>query len=143
MAKPKSTKTRAKKTSSPRTRPNAASPERSEVTYGSYLALNELLSLQRPRSKPEHPDELLFIIVHQSSELWFKVLLRDFETLYNALTRHDGGLALWQLQRINGMMRIVSAQLSSLALLPPQHFAALRANLGSARGPQPAEFRAL
>src|ERR1051325_1522230 len=143
MAKPKSTKTRAKKTSSPRSTPKAASQEPSEVTYGSYLALNELLSLQRPRSKPEHPDELLFIIVHQSSELWFKVLLRDFETLYNALTRHDGGLALWQMQRINGVMRIVSAQLSSLALLPPQHFAAFRANLGTSSGSQSAQFRAL
>ena len=114
-----------------------------DVTYPSYLALHELLSLQRPRSKPEHPDELLFIVVHQSSELWFKVILRDLDTLANALERREAGLALWQLQRVNGLMRIVSAQLSSLALLPPQHFAAFRTNLGTSSGSQSIQFRAL
>jgi len=113
------------------------------VTYGSYLALEDLLTLQRPRSKPEHPDELLFIVVHQSSELWFKVLLRDLDTLATAFQKRDGGLALWQVQRINGMMRIVSAQLSSLALLPPQHFAQFRAHLGSSSGSQSVQFRAI
>lgn len=113
------------------------------VTYPSYLALEELMKLQRPRSNPEHPDELLFIVVHQSSELWFKVLLRDFETLVGAFEKRDAGLALWQMQRINGIMRIVSAQLSSLALLPPQHFAAFRTNLGTSSGSQSAQFRAI
>ena len=56
-----------------------------EVTYGSYLALDELLALQRPRSEPEHPDELLFIVVHQASELWFKAILHDIDGLIAAL----------------------------------------------------------
>jgi tryptophan 2,3-dioxygenase len=114
-----------------------------ELNYSTYLALNELLTLQRPRSRPEHPDELLFIVVHQSSELWFKVILRDLETLFAALLKRDAGLALWQLQRVNGLMRIVSAQLSSLALLPPQHFAAFRSYLGSSSGSQSVQFRAI
>lgn len=114
-----------------------------DVTYPSYLALDELLSLQRPRSTPEHPDELLFIVVHQSSELWFKVILRDLDALAGALERREAGAALWQLQRVNGLMRIVSAQLSSLALLPPQHFAAFRANLGTSSGSQSVQFRAI
>jgi tryptophan 2,3-dioxygenase len=114
-----------------------------DVDYPSYLALEELLSLQRPRSRPEHPDELLFIVVHQSSELWFKVILRDLDTLAAALDKRDAGLALWQLQRVNGLMRIVSSQLSSLALLPPQHFAAFRTNLGSSSGSQSVQFRAI
>ena len=114
-----------------------------ELNYPTYLALDELLSLQRHRSKPEHPDELLFIVVHQSSELWFKVILRDLETLYAALLKHDAGLALWQLQRVNGLMRIVSSNLSSLALLPPQHFAAFRAYLGTSSGSQSVQFRAI
>jgi tryptophan 2,3-dioxygenase len=114
-----------------------------EVTYPSYLALEQLLDLQRPRSTPEHPDEMLFIVVHQSSELWFKVLLRDFETLVGAFEKRDAGLALWQMQRINGIMRIVSAQLASLALLPPQHFAAFRTNLGTSSGSQSVQFRAI
>lgn len=114
-----------------------------QPTYSSYLALGELLALQRPSSKPEHPDELLFIVVHQSSELWFKVLLRDLDTLATAFEKRDAGLALWQLQRVNGLMRIVSAQLSSLALLPPQHFAAFRTNLGTSSGSQSVQFRAI
>ena len=114
-----------------------------EINYGSYLALDELLSLQRPQSKPEHPDELLFIVVHQASELWFKVILHDLDTLAGAFRKRDAGLALWQLQRVNGLMRIVSSQLSSLALLPPQHFAAFRANLGTSSGSQSVQFRAL
>ena len=113
------------------------------INYGSYLALGELLALQRPKSKPEHPDELLFIVVHQTSELWFKVILRDLDTLAGAFGKRDAGLALWQLQRVNGLMRIVSSQLSSLALLPPQHFAAFRANLGTSSGSQSIQFRAL
>ncbi|HMC55289.1 MAG TPA: tryptophan 2,3-dioxygenase family protein [Gemmatimonadaceae bacterium] len=114
-----------------------------DIDYPSYLALDELLALQRPLSKPEHPDELLFIVVHQSSELWFKVLLRDLDTLADALANRNGGLALWQLQRVNGLMRIVSSQLSSLALLPPQHFAAFRSHLGTSSGSQSAQFRAI
>jgi tryptophan 2,3-dioxygenase len=114
-----------------------------DVTYPSYLALDELLSLQRPRTHPAHPDELLFIVVHQSSELWFKVILRDMDVLADALARQDGGLALWQVQRLNGLMRIVLAQLASLALLPPQHFATFRTNLGSSSGSQSVQFRAI
>ncbi len=83
------------------------------------------------------------IVVHQSSELWFKVILRDLETFAEALAKRNGGLALWQMQRINGLMRIVSAQLASLALLPPQHFAEFRSNLGTSSGSQSVQFRAL
>jgi tryptophan 2,3-dioxygenase len=115
----------------------------SDVNYTSYLALDELLGLQRARSKPEHPDELLFIVVHQSSELWFKVILRDLDTLADALQHGDTGLALWQLQRVNGLMQIVSSQLASLALLPPQHFAQFRTYLGTSSGSQSIQFRAI
>jgi tryptophan 2,3-dioxygenase len=114
-----------------------------ELTYPSYLALDKLLSLQKTLTTTDTSDELLFIVVHQSSELWFKVLLNDLEIVTQALERHDGGLALWQMQRVNGLMRIVSEQLASLALLPPQRFAAFRNNLGSSSGSQSIQFRAL
>lgn len=114
-----------------------------EISYPTYLALDELLTLQRAQSQPEHPDELLFIAVHQSSELWFKVILRELDALYDALTRHDTGFALWSMQRINALMRIVSAQLSSLETLPPQHFAQFRTYLGSSSGSQSTQFRAI
>jgi len=114
-----------------------------EITYRSYLALDELLALQKPRSEPEHPDELLFIIVHQSSELWFKAILHDIDGLIGALEAFEAGQSLWRLQRINALMRIVSAQLSSLETLPPQHFAQFRTFLGTSSGSQSVQFRAI
>lgn len=113
------------------------------VTYGSYLELDALLSLQRPRSSPEHPDELLFIVVHQASELWFKAIRHDIDGLIDALQAGDAGQSLWRLQRINVLMRIVSSQLSSLEALPPQHFAQFRTYLGSSSGSQSIQFRAI
>lgn len=115
----------------------------SELNYGSYLALDELLSLQQPRSTPEHPDELLFIVVHQASELWFKAILHDLDGLIASLESREAGQALWHLQRINGLVRIVSAQLSSLETLPPQHFAQFREYLGTSSGSQSVQFRAI
>jgi tryptophan 2,3-dioxygenase len=119
---------------------NPASPE---VNYPDYLALDELLKLQRARSMPEHPDELLFIVVHQASELWFKVILADLAALIDAMEHSDPGRALWHVQRINVLMRIVSQQLSSLSTLPPQHFAAFRSYLGTSSGSQSVQFRAI
>jgi tryptophan 2,3-dioxygenase len=113
------------------------------VTYGSYLFVDELLQLQRPRSSPEHPDELLFIIVHQSSELWFKVMLHELEMFTGHLQALDELAALTTMRRINALMRIVSAQLSALDTLPPQRFAEFRGFLGSASGGQSVQFRAI
>jgi tryptophan 2,3-dioxygenase len=114
-----------------------------EVTYPSYLRLDELLALQAPRSAPEHPDELLFIVVHQTSELWFKVILHDLEGLVAAMARHDVGAALWRIGRVNALTRIVSAQLSALDTLPPQRFLQFRGYLGTSSGSQSAQFRAI
>lgn len=114
-----------------------------EVTYPSYLALDELLQLQRPRTMPQHPDELLFIVVHQASELWFKAILHELDGLVATLEAREPGRALWHLERINSLMRIVSDQLSALETLPPQHFAEFRGYLGSSSGAQSVQFRAI
>jgi tryptophan 2,3-dioxygenase len=114
-----------------------------EVTYGSYLALDQLLSLQQPRSVPEHSDELLFIVVHQASELWFKEILHELDALIDVLSRGEAEFALFRMGRINALMRIVSAQLSALETLPPQHFAEFRRYLGSSSGSQSIQFRAI
>jgi tryptophan 2,3-dioxygenase len=114
-----------------------------DINYPSYLALDELLSLQRPRSTPEHPDELLFIVVHQASELWFKAILHELDGLIERMQAGEDSFALWHTQRINALMRIVSAQLAALDTLPPQHFAQFRAHLGSSSGSQSVQFRAL
>ena len=122
---------------------NGAHDDRDGVDYGSYLALDDLLSLQRARSRPEHPDELLFIIVHQASELWFKAILQELDQLTGVLERKDVGLSLWHMQRLNALMRIVSAQLDSLETLPPQRFAEFRRYLGTSSGSQSVQFRAI
>ena len=112
-------------------------------TYPSYLRLDELLALQTPITEPPHPDELLFIVVHQASELWFKVIIHELGGLVAAMQRRDTGAALWRLGRINALMRIVSAQLAALDTLPPQRFLQFRGYLGTSSGSQSNQFRAI
>jgi tryptophan 2,3-dioxygenase len=114
-----------------------------EVTYPKYLALGQLLSLQRPKSNPEHPDELLFIIVHQASELWFKLILHELSGLSAKLMSGDTMGALTSVKRVNALVRIVTAQLNALETLPPQHFAQFRGYLGTSSGSQSEQFRAI
>lgn len=113
------------------------------VTYGSYLELEALLQLQHLRSTPEHPDELLFIIVHQSSELWFKLMLHELSKLTSYLIAYEAQRALEQLGRINGLMRIITAQLHALDTLSPQSFTQFRGYLGTSSGSQSLQFRAI
>ncbi|HEX6047946.1 MAG TPA: tryptophan 2,3-dioxygenase family protein [Gemmatimonadaceae bacterium] len=113
------------------------------VSYGSYLALDELLTLQRQRAVPEHPDELLFIVVHQASELWFKCMLHEMDHLIDAMERGAVMYAVLAVRRLNALVQIVAAQLAALETLPPQHFAQFRGYLGSSSGSQSAQFRAL
>ena len=114
-----------------------------DLNYPSYLALDELLSLQRPRSTPEHPDELLFIIVHQASELWFKLIIHELEALKSQLDLNDTLGALSAVKRVNALVRIVTAQLNALETLPPQRFAQFRGYLGTSSGSQSVQFRAI
>lgn len=114
-----------------------------ELNYGSYLALDELLSLQHPRSEPEHPDELLFIVVHQASELWFKLIIHELRALDARLAAHEVLSALAVVKRVNALVHIVTSQLSALETLPPQRFAQFRAYLGTSSGSQSVQFRAI
>ncbi len=113
------------------------------IDYGSYLRLDEMLALQTPQSSPEHPDELLFIIVHQASELWFKVLRHEMEALIIALEQFDTMRALLATQRVNVLTEIIAQQLTALDTLPPQRFAQFRGYLGSSSGSQSVQFRAI
>jgi tryptophan 2,3-dioxygenase len=114
-----------------------------EISYPTYLELDALLALQRPQSTPEHPDELIFIVVHQASELWFKVLLHEFDGLIAHLEATDAQAALTSMQRINTLVELVAHELSALDTLPPQRFMQFRAYLGSSSGSQSAQFRAI
>lgn len=113
------------------------------ISYPTYLELEQLLSLQRPQSTPEHPDELLFIVVHQASELWFKVILHEFDQLIDRLQAFDAQGALTVMQRINTLVELVSHELSALDTLPPQRFVQFRGYLGTSSGSQSAQFRAI
>ncbi len=125
------------------TPPSPASGDAEELTYDKYLHLDELLSLQRLRSSPEHPDELLFIIVHQASELWFKLILHELRGLVGRLQESDTLGAVAAVKRLNALVRIVTAQLSALETLPPQRFAQFRGYLGTSSGSQSQQFRAI
>jgi tryptophan 2,3-dioxygenase len=114
-----------------------------EISYPSYLRLEELLALQTPQSSPEHPDELLFIIVHQSSELWFKLILHELSILVQRFVDYDTLGAVETVKRVNTLVRIVTAQLNALETLPPQRFAQFRGYLGTSSGSQSVQFRAI
>lgn len=114
-----------------------------ELNYPSYLALDELLSLQRLRSQPEHPDELLFIIVHQASELWFKLIIHELDGLSARLSENDSLGAIASVKRVNALVRIVTSQLTALETLPPQRFAQFRGYLGTSSGSQSIQFRTI
>jgi len=123
--------------------PSTAAHEPDGVNYGSYLALDALLTLQHPRARPEHPDELLFIVVHQASELWFKVLLHELHGFIARLQAFDAVSAALSIRRVNALMEIVAGQLSALETLPPQRFAQFRGYLGTSSGSQSDQFRAI
>ena len=113
------------------------------LDYGAYLQVDALLALQSVQSTPEHPDELLFIVVHQTSELWFKVLLHEIDALITSLEQFDIMRSLLAVQRINVLTEIIAQQLSALDTLPPQRFAQFRGYLGASSGSQSAQFRAI
>jgi tryptophan 2,3-dioxygenase len=111
------------------------------VSYGSYLALDELLGAQRPRSD-EH-DELLFIVIHQVSELWFKQLLHELAHVQRRLEQGDAASALHSLRRVLTILKTLVGQMDVLETLTPRQFASFRARLGPASGFQSAQFREL
>src|SRR5687768_2586031 len=113
------------------------------VTYGSYLAVDELLALQRPRSQgPEH-DEMLFIVIHQVYELWFKQLLHEFDRAIALLRHNDAVRAQHTLKRILTILKVLVAQLDILETMTPLEFQSFRSRLEAASGFQSDQFRQL
>ena len=113
----------------------------SALTYSKYLSIEELLKLQHPLSDgPEH-DELLFIVIHQTYELWFKQLLHEIEEAQRALESGDTHYGLALLGRIRTIMKICVAQIDILETMTPRQFNSFRARLESASGFQSAQFR--
>src|SRR4026208_1250024 len=104
------------------------------VTYGAYLAVDELLDLQRPRSEgPEH-DEMLFIVIHQVYELWFKQVLHEVDHGIAPLDRRDPYRAQHSLKRILTILKVLVAQLDVLETMTPLEFQSFRQRLAAAGG---------
>jgi tryptophan 2,3-dioxygenase len=111
------------------------------VTYSSYLRIDDLLALQQPRSEgPEH-DELLFIVIHQVYELWFKELLHEFDRVAVVLTADESSPAQHTLKRVLTILKVMVAQLDILETMTPLEFLSFRARLEAASGFQSDQFR--
>ena len=111
------------------------------VTYATYLKIDELLTLQQPRSQgPEH-DELLFIVIHQVYELWFKELLHEFDRVRQLLDAGEPHRAQHTLKRILTILKVMVAQLDILETMTPLEFLTFRERLEAASGFQSDQFR--
>ena len=111
------------------------------LTYQTYLKLDELLRLQEPRSDgPEH-DELLFIVIHQVYELWFKELLHELDFLRARLDADDMPAVLKTMKRILTILKVLVAQVDILETMTPVDFLSFRAHLERGSGFQSAQFR--
>jgi tryptophan 2,3-dioxygenase len=116
---------------------------RGAMSYGSYLDLDALLGAQNPRSRPEHHDELLFIVQHQTSELWLKLALHELQAASRYLAGDDLAPALKCLARVKNIQRTLTEQWSVLATLTPHEYAQFRGALGNASGFQSHQYRAV
>jgi len=111
------------------------------VTYASYLRIDELLALQQPRSQgPEH-DEMLFIVIHQIYELWFKELLHELDRVCQWLENDEPHRAQHTLKRILSILKVTVAQLDVLETMTPLEFLTFRERLEAASGFQSDQFR--
>ncbi|MGX5696998.1 tryptophan 2,3-dioxygenase [Agromyces soli] len=113
------------------------------MSYGGYLDLPTLLSAQRPISRPEHHDELLFIVQHQTTELWLKLVLHELEAACAFLRADELAPALKCIARVKHIQKTLTEQWSVLATLTPSEYAQFRGVLGNASGFQSYQYRAV
>src|SRR5439155_9905522 len=115
--------------------------EGGELSYGAYLRVPELLSLQALLSKPPAHDELLFVIVHQAYELWFREFLFDLESVRHCLFTGDTHGARHWLKRVHAIERVMIEHINVIETMSPQDFLEFRHNLAPASGFQSVQFR--
>src|SRR6202158_1584401 len=113
------------------------------LTYGSYLHVPELLSLQRELSHPAHHDELLFIISHQVYELWFKQLLHEVAAVCDSRARGEPLRAAQLFDRLHAIQHLLIEQIPLLETMFAVDFAQFRDHLRPASGFQSVQFRKL
>ncbi len=115
--------------------------ERSPVTYNTYLKVDDLKRLQVCLSSPPHHDEPLFIIIHQTYELWFKLILHELDTVIEYMRANNVRRANFFMRRIVEIMKVLVNQIHILETMTPQDFLGFRDNLNPASGFQSSQFR--
>src|SRR5262249_18296602 len=111
------------------------------LTYATYLHLDQLLTLQEPRSTPPEHDEMLFIVSHQAYELWFKLQLHELEKIRADFRSNHLYGAVATLKRVRTIMKVMVEQIDILETLTPMSFNSFRDRLDTASGFQSSQFR--
>ncbi|MBX9695589.1 MAG: tryptophan 2,3-dioxygenase [Cyanobacteria bacterium] len=121
--------------------PAAYGTDHTPVTYNTYLKVEDLKSLQTCLSSPPHHDEPLFIIIHQTYELWFKLILHELDTVIEYMQANNIRRATFFMRRIVEIMKVLVNQIHILETMAPQDFLGFRDNLNPASGFQSSQFR--
>ncbi|MGM0554852.1 MAG: tryptophan 2,3-dioxygenase [Myxococcota bacterium] len=122
-------------------KPDLTDDEGKPLAYGSYLKVPQLLDLQTLRSEPKAHDELLFIIIHQAYELWFKLVIFELDSVRELMEDDDVYEASRLLQRVLKIEELLVQQIHILETMTPRDFLSFRAALKPASGFQSAQFR--
>ena len=112
-----------------------------DMTYGDYLHLDSLLSSQQPLSNLH--DEMLFIVQHQTSELWMKLMLHELQAAMTALVEGNSALAFKMMARVSRIMAQLVSAWDVLATMTPPEYSALRQHLANSSGFQSAQYRCI
>lgn len=123
--------------------PGIVTDFRERMSYGGYLQLDTLLSAQLPVSSPEHHDELLFIVQHQTTELWLKLVLHELASARDLLRANELAPALKRIARVKHIQKTLTEQWSVLATLTPSEYSEFRGFLGNSSGFQSWQYRAV
>ncbi|WP_298891030.1 tryptophan 2,3-dioxygenase family protein [uncultured Serinicoccus sp.] len=113
------------------------------LSYGAYLDLPTLLSAQHPRATPPQHDELLFIIQHQTTELWLRLVIHELTSACELMGADDHRQALKRIARVKHIQASMTEQWSVLATLTPSEYARFRAFLATGSGFQSWQYRAV
>ena len=116
-------------------------PDKATLTYDRYLKINELLSLQQVVSDPEEHDETLFIIIHQSYELWFKQMLHEVLRCQRLLDEDQLQPVMRSMKRIDAIQKVLIQKVHILETMAPDEFNQFRGRLNPASGFQSHQFR--
>lgn len=115
--------------------------ERADLTYNDYLKVPELLALQQPVTDPAHHDEMLFIVIHQSYELWFKLILHELGSAMGFMRQGAVLRARHFVARVVEILRNLVPQIHILETMTPAEFLEFRHRLMPASGFQSVQFR--